>query len=93
VQEIQRRLGTHREVRVRVLGGATDASAWLQSHDGIEDLVVKDEHVFFSHHGDRHNEAQILRQMIEAGFEVAEFRSEERSLEDVFMHVTQGTVQ
>ena len=47
----------------------------------------------FLHQGDRHDEARFCGRMIEAGFEVAEFRSEEKSLEDVFMHVTQGTVQ
>ena len=93
VEEIRRRLGTHREVRVRVLGGAEATVAWLKSHGDATDLVVRDGQVRFSHQGDRHDEARILRQLIEAGFEVAEFRSEEKSLEDVFMHVTQGTVQ
>jgi ABC-2 type transport system ATP-binding protein len=93
VEEIRRRLGTHREVRVQVLGGAAATREWLQRHDNVTDLVVGNEHLRFSHQGDRHDEARILRQMIEAGFEVVEFRSEEKSLEDVFMHVTQGTVQ
>jgi hypothetical protein len=31
--------------------------------------------------------------MVIAGFEVAEFRSHQKSLEDVFMQVTQGVVQ
>ena len=93
VEEIRRRLGTHREVRVRVLGGAAAPADWLQKSSDVSDVNAKDEHVRFSHQGDRHDEARILRQMIEAGFEVVEFRSEEKSLEDVFMHVTQGTVQ
>ncbi len=93
VDEIRRQLGTHREVRVRVLGGAEGAANWLNDHNGVSDVVSREDHIRFSHQGDRHDEARILRQLVEAGFEVAEFRSEEKSLEDVFMHVTQGTVQ
>jgi hypothetical protein len=35
----------------------------------------------------------MLRALIEAGFEIAEFRSQQKSLEDVFMQVTTGAVQ
>ncbi len=93
VEEIRRRMGTHREVRVQVLGRLNEATEWLQRHEEISDVVAQENRLGFSHQGDRHDEARILRQMIEAGLEVAEFRSEEKSLEDVFMHVTQGTVQ
>ena len=52
------------------------------------DLVVR-----FYHNGDQRDEANILRGLVEHGFEVSSFGSEERSLEDVFMNVTKGIVQ
>ena len=36
-------------------------------------------------------QADFLREMILAGFRVAEFASQQQSLEDVFMHVTRGS--
>ncbi len=93
VEEIQQQLGTHREVRVRVLGGGEAASEWLRQQPDVTEVKCEGEHVFFSHPGHRPDEAKWLREMIQAGFEVAEFRSEEKSLEDVFMHITQGLVQ
>jgi ABC-2 type transport system ATP-binding protein len=47
----------------------------------------------FSHSGDRETEAALLRAMVEAGFPVVEFGAKHKSLEDVFLHVTEGRVQ
>jgi ABC-2 type transport system ATP-binding protein len=93
VDEIQRQVGGGREVAVRVLDDLPKASIWLSERPDISNVKTNDIAIYFSHQGDRRNEAAILRAMIEAGFEVAEFRSHERSLEDVFMNVTQGLVQ
>jgi ABC-2 type transport system ATP-binding protein len=93
VEEIHQQLETHREVRVRLLERARETAQWLSGQPGIHEVRCDDGIVRFSHTGQRSDEATLLRQMIEAGFVVAEFRSEQKSLEDVFMHVTQGTVQ
>jgi ABC-2 type transport system ATP-binding protein len=93
VEEIHQQLETHREVRVRVLERAAETAAWLQQQPEMHEVRYDDQLVRFSHRGQRSDEAVLLRRMIEAGFVVAEFRSEEKSLEDVFMHVTQGVVQ
>jgi ABC-2 type transport system ATP-binding protein len=93
VEEIHRQLETHREVRVRLLERIADAAAWLREQPDVHEVREEGELLRFSHPGTRTEEAQLLRQMIEAGLSVAEFRSEEKSLEDVFMHVTQGHVQ
>ena len=92
VEEIQRGHDARREVRVRVLGTAGVTVGWLESIEAT-DIRVDGELAWFSHHGQREDEVRILRQMIEAGFAVAEFHSHSRSLEDVFMHVTKGAVQ
>jgi ABC-2 type transport system ATP-binding protein len=93
VEEIHQQLETHRDVRARLLERVGDAAAWLRQQANIHDVREEGDLLRFSHPGTRADEAVLLRQMIEAGFVVAEFRSEEKSLEDVFMHVTQGYVQ
>jgi hypothetical protein len=35
----------------------------------------------------------LLREIVEAGFPVVEFGAKHKSLEDVFLHVTEGRVQ
>lgn len=93
VDDIQRQAGGGREVVVRALSDLPKIAAWLRELDGISEVRIDDDAARFAHAGDRHDEAQILRAMIEARFEVASFGSEERSLEDVFMNVTKGIVQ
>jgi ABC-2 type transport system ATP-binding protein len=93
VDEIQKGQRTVRTVMVRVLDQAMAAANWLREQTGIGGVRVDGQLLYFSHDGGRSEEAQILRAMIGAGFEVAEFRSHQKSLEDVFMQVTQGAVQ
>ncbi len=82
-----------RDVVVRVLRDIEGATRWLDEHEEIAEVRVDGQLVHFAHHGDRPKEAGILRGLVEAGFEVAEFRSRQKSLEDVFMEVTRGAVQ
>ena len=93
VEEIQREQQPHREVKVRVLGGAEGARAWLAAHTDINDVSLNGEELRFSHTGDRDSEVVLLKEMILADFRVAEFASHSQSLEDVFMAVTKGVVQ
>jgi ABC-2 type transport system ATP-binding protein len=93
VNEIQRAQRTHSDVKVRVLGGGASLSAWLSQRDDVEQIEVDGELVHFSHQGNRRAEAALLKEIIEAGFEVIEFGCKQKSLEDVFMQVTRGAVQ
>jgi len=49
--------------------------------------------VVLTHSGGPAEQAALLRQVVDAGFLVVEFASKTKSLEDVFMHVTEGRVQ
>ncbi|HJN11446.1 MAG: ABC transporter ATP-binding protein [Pirellulaceae bacterium] len=93
VEEIQKGHVTHSEVEVRVLEDMSTMQQWLKARTDIENIVVDGKLVRFSHVGDRPEQAELLREMIVAGFPVAAFGSHVKSLEDVFMHVTQGFVQ
>ncbi len=92
VQEIQKGQQRHTWVRVRVLGGATGLANWLAERGDVQQLSTDGELASFSHTGDEQSEADLLRDMVQAGFRVAAFGGQQRSLEDVFMQVTEGLV-
>ena len=95
VKEIERR-GEQRQqswVKLRVLGGAEVAGNWLTARGDVHELKIDGETAMFAHDGDENSQADLLREMIAAGFRVASFGSHQRSLEDVFMQVTAGLVQ
>ena len=93
VDEISARVQDFGQVRIRVLADRPRLVAWLEAHDDISEVRGESELVTFSHVGDRQSEAALLREIVEAGFEVVEYGTRHKSLEDVFLHVTEGRVQ
>lgn len=80
-------------VQVRVLGGAQPLANWLRERPGCTELVVDGEELLFSDTGTAEEQAQLLRDMVLAGFSVVGFGVRTKSLEEVFMHVTRGAIQ
>jgi ABC-2 type transport system ATP-binding protein len=93
VEDIHRARHAQRSVQLRVLGGVESVVAWLAERGGALDVRATGETVEFMHDGDQHGEADMLRDMVLAGFRVVAFGSRAKSLEDVFMQVTEGLVQ
>jgi ABC-2 type transport system ATP-binding protein len=93
VAEIQRGQITHCQIKARIIENVSTAAAWLGERADIENIRVDGQLIRFSHVGETDEQAKLLREMILAEFAVAEFGIEQRSLEDVFMHVTRGVVQ
>ena len=93
VEEIRRQQQPHREVKVRVLGGGGALAEWLDQREDVGKVHIDGEEVHFAHRGDREAEVALLKDMVLAGFPIAEFASHSVSLEDVFLAVTQGAVQ
>ena len=93
VDEIQQGHVPFCEAKVRVIGKADSLARWLSEQKQVDNLQLDGEVIWFSHQGQREEQAEILRQIVLAGYPVAEFSSQSKSLEDVFMHVTQGVVQ
>jgi ABC-2 type transport system ATP-binding protein len=93
VSEISQRTKVDSTVRVGVLEGGERLQVWLAARDDIMDLKVEGERAVFSHLGDRQSEAALLKSLVEAGFSVVEFGAKHKTLEDVFLHVTEGRVQ
>jgi ABC-2 type transport system ATP-binding protein len=93
VAEISAKAQVRGIVRVRVLEGVERLATWLKAKDGISELAIDGDMAIFSHAGDRESEATLLKEMIDAGLPVVEFGAKHKSLEDVFLHVTEGRVQ
>src|SRR3954470_4631668 len=93
VAEISATVQTRSTVRVRVLDNDEKLQDWLGARNDIEDLHTDGERLLFTHSGSEESEAALLREMIGAGFSVIEFGANHKSLEDVFLHVTEGRVQ
>lgn len=93
VAEISARVQQKSTVHVAVLDRLEQLQAWLAARDDITELRIADNRATFVHAGDRRAEAELLRAMIDTGFSVVEFGAKHKTLEDVFLHVTEGRVQ
>src|SRR3954465_8615817 len=93
VAEISAGVQTRSTVHVRVLRDGERLRGWLSARPDIEDLHTDGDRLLFTHSGSEESEAALLREMIQAGFSVIEFGAKHKSLEDVFLHVTEGRVQ
>ncbi|HVT27921.1 MAG TPA: ABC transporter ATP-binding protein [Lacipirellulaceae bacterium] len=93
VAEISAGVQTRSTVRVRVLRDGERLRSWLAGRGDIEELRIEGDLATFSHAGDRESEAALLRALVQAEFAVVEFGAKHKSLEDVFLHVTEGRVQ
>ncbi len=93
VDEIHRASQSLRAVRVTVLSDVARLLAWLERRADVHDLQVDGHTATFLHEGNRESEAEMLADMVRGGIAVVAFGSREKSLEDVFMQVTEGRVQ
>ncbi len=85
--------GKKSTIEVRVIGDTTSLRNWLAARSGIEDLQVIDSTISFDHIRDRRANAELLREIVQAGYVIDHFGSRQTSLEDAFLHVTEGRVQ
>jgi ABC-2 type transport system ATP-binding protein len=93
VDEIHQAQAHQVQVRVQVLTRATELATWLANHPWVSDVRNAGPHVTFDHPRDKVSQAALLREIVQAGFDVASFNAKEMTLEDAFMHITKGRVQ
>jgi ABC-2 type transport system ATP-binding protein len=93
VAEISATVQARSTVRVRVLSDRDKLQRWLAARVDIEELRCDGERLLFTHSDNEESEATLLREMVLAGFSIIEFGAKHKSLEDVFLHVTEGRVQ
>jgi ABC-2 type transport system ATP-binding protein len=84
---------TRSEVRLRVLHDSDRLIEWFAERGDVADVGMRQGAITLTHDGGPEEQAALLRQVVEAGFAVVEFASKTKSLEDVFLHVTEGRVQ
>lgn len=93
VDEISAKTETLSRVRLRALDSTEKLVQWLQQRDDITDIEVAADLISLNHEGGQAEQAVLLREIVQAGFAIIEFASKTKSLEDVFLHVTEGRVQ
>ena len=94
VEEIQRQGSEPQNfVEARLLGSLDGLGTWLAARPAVSQLQLDGDTACFLHAGTQEAEAALLKALVEAGFPVLAFGSRRRSLEDVFMQVTEGLVQ
>ena len=93
VDQIQHQRAQHRELTIRVLERAEELATAIKQRDGLGDPIVDGELVRFEFAGDPREQAALLAWVVGEGFLVTEVNSHKKSLEDVFLQVTEGLVQ
>jgi ABC-2 type transport system ATP-binding protein len=93
VEEIQHEQATHRELTIRILNDTNRAAEELQARPGVDQLIADGQLIRFEFEGEVEDQAAIVAWLVSRGFDVAEVSSHKKSLEDVFLHVTEGLVQ
>jgi ABC-2 type transport system ATP-binding protein len=98
VEEIRNRLQPHLDIRVQVADQLQETINWLNQQSGISLVTATDKIIRFqlasNESIDKDKQlVELLRGMIHQGLSIAEFSTEGRTLEDVFMQITTGAVQ
>ncbi len=93
VDEISRKAQATTMVEVRFVGDVERAHRWLADRDDLDNVTTEGRKATFSHAGDEAAQSLLLRAMVDSGLEIVEFRCRSKSLEDVFLEVTEGRVQ
>ena len=93
VDEIRGVNTTTRSIALELLTGNDEAMRLLCANPAVTDLRQDGLALSFSLTGDRADQAELLRTMMNAGISILQFRSTDQSLEEVFLRVTQGRVQ
>lgn len=93
VAEIQAQLAPHVDILIEVVDRSEQLVGYLQQIPDVHDVRVIDRLVRLQFRGDPRNQAALLRSVVTEGFEILQYRTESRSLEDVFLQITTGAVQ
>jgi len=93
VEEIQREQAQHRDLAIRILRRPAEAAAQIAAQLQIPLPLVDGELLKFEFHGDAGDQAALVAWLVGQKFEVAEVVAHKKSLEDVFLHITDGKVQ
>jgi ABC-2 type transport system ATP-binding protein len=93
IGEIQRRIQSHRVLKVGVASTHVDAaSTILRSDPNVHSIERFDHTLSCEFSGEDSDQSQLLGRLIAQGVPVSSFAEQELSLEEVFMMITKGVV-
>jgi len=93
VAEMEARLAQTASIRVTVLDRAAEVAEFIRTSLPGRTVKLVGNAVDFDLPGDHQKQSQMLRDLVEAGFQVISFGVVNRNLEEVFMNVTKGRIQ
>ncbi|TWU39169.1 ABC transporter ATP-binding protein [Novipirellula artificiosorum] len=93
VDGIQRQRAQQRELTIRFLDRIDQAAAQLQTRPGVGKPIMDGHWLRFEFEGEAEEQADLVAWIVGQGFRVTEVVSHKKSLEDVFLQVTEGLVQ
>lgn len=93
VEQIQHQQALHRELTIRLFDRAGEAAQRMVGQHGVSQPIVDGQLIRFEFAGDLKQQAALITWLVAEGFEVVEVVAHKKSLEDVFLHVTEGLVQ
>lgn len=80
-------------IAITIMSDLPTAVDWLSSRDSLTIVQSSQKTIQITCSPDLRYQAELLKAMIEAGIQVVRFEGKQKSLEDVFLSVTQGRVQ
>ncbi len=80
-------------VKISVVQDVQQCVDFLATSHNIEPIKVTDRSVTIPISDDVAEQADLLAELVHAGIRVSSFQTKQRSLEEAFLHVTQGRVQ
>ncbi len=93
VEEIQKQMQPHSQVKVVVLERGAELANWLSSLPELSNLQVEGNVLLMDMAANLDFQAELLSKIVGAGFRPIEFAAKQQSLEDLFMQITTGAVQ
>ena len=93
VAEITARLRPHVDILIELSNDGQNLAGFLEGKPSVTQIQYMDRIVRFQFMGDNAAQAALLKALVNEGFEILQFHTESRSLEDVFLQITTGAVQ
>ena len=93
VDAIQYQQRQQRELTIRVLSDFENAAELCRTQSTVSSLVADGELLRFEFSGEPKDQAALVAFLVGKGVEIVEVTSHKKSLEDVFLQVTEGLVQ
>ncbi len=88
MEEILEQINVSSPLLISVAGSKQEALRLLRENPQVETVTIRDDDIVVGFSGDKEDEGELLRQLVEAEIAVYGFVRERGSLESVFMQIT-----